>query len=183
MASIVDKTYFFGEILIGQLSELAVQDKVANFIDMYEPEFLEGILGYVSYKNFLLTPPDQKWLDLLNGKEYVDEYGVTRNWKGLKFTTGTIKQSPIAFYIYYWYQRSQLTNTAGVGEVKAHSENGYTASPKYKMVNAWNKMVDSVIELYSFMRANQLIYSDWYTWASNNNSNTKFLKTINTFGL
>ena len=183
MANIIDKSYFFGELLIAQLSETSVQDKVANFIDIYEREFLEGILGYVSYKDFIDNPNSQKWVDVRYEKEYVDEYGIPRKWKGLKFTTGTINQSPIANYVYYWYQRSQLTNTGGVGEVKTKSENSYPAIPKWKMENAWNNMVDSVIELYSFMRANQVTYSDWYTWGSNNNSNTKFLKKVNHFGL
>ena len=183
MANVIDITYFFGEIAVGQLSETSVQAKLNIFISKYEAELLEGILGYVSYKDFIANTGSTKWTDLLNGKEYTDDYNLVRKWKGLKITTGILPQSLIACYVYYRYQRSYLTSTAGIGEVKTHAENSAAASPKFKMVNAWNIMVDDVEELYAFMRANKSVYNDWYDWASLTNTNVKFLTRINHHGL
>lgn len=179
MANIIDRSYFFGEIAIGQLSTDAVKDKLNIFIGKHEDDLLQGILGYASYKDFKANPTAPKWVDVRDGKEYVDENNVLCKWEGLIVNDGEIPESLIASYVYYWYQRSQLTNTGGVGEVKTDTENSSAASPKFKMVNAWNNMIKGVEALYSFMRANKTVYNDWYEWGSLNNSNVKYLTRIN----
>lgn len=84
---LIDYTYFFGDCSIGQLSESSVQGKINWFIDQYEPEYLQGVLGYETYKAFMsglvTAPVPQIWLDLLNGKEYNDIIGRRRRWRGL----------------------------------------------------------------------------------------------------
>lgn len=277
---LTDYTFFFGDLSIGQLSSQAVKDKLSWFIQQYEPEYLQRLLGYAAYKQFsadilLPTIPD-RWVKLLYGDEFTAENGSLKQWKGLLIlpsasptvvsgsgvlsvvvgrgasydpvngsVTTTIpaglvgkpfvfvqraygplrsdeysitgnqltllnglffnagdtyfyfgdnssissvpgvlcKQSPVADFIYYWYQRSQVSNTAGTGEVKTETQNATSVSPKYKMAAAWNRMVDANIALYEYMRVNNTIYPEWYNWAQVDDSNVEILTKINIFNI
>lgn len=175
---IIDTSYFFGDILIGQLSEQSVQDKLGWFINQYEPEILRGLLGYETYKLMNETTPEQRFTDLKTGKEYTDETGL-RKWEGL--VSGKI--SLIAYYVYYWYQRSQTTTTSGTGEGKTQTQNAIPVSAMDKMASAWNKMVSLNKELYLFLNAKKDVYTEWYDWAVKDDSNVQFFQPINTFNL
>lgn len=283
---LIDYTYFFEDLEIGQLSQQAVQDKLNMYITKYEPKFLAGVLGYAAYKqmkaDLLLTTIPQRWMDLLYGAEFTyngqlqiweglirlpgmditalvganqidivvgrardaydptssspgvsvtttiipanlvgnsfvfiqrgygplraDEFSVSGNvltlLGGLVFTQGDtyfyygnttelegsdsdsdLKESPIANFIYYWYQRSQVTNTGGVGESKTQTENAIPVSPGEKMASAWNKMVEMNVQMYRFLNANKDTYPEWYDWALVDDSNINFLRPINTFNI
>ena len=177
---IIDITYFFGDILIGQLSEQSVQDKVNLFINQYEPEILKGLLGYETYKLMSATTPEERFNELKNGAEFTDEKGLLRKWEGLARTD---KVSLIAYYIYYWYQRSQITTTSGTGEGKTQTQNAIPISAMDKMASAWNKMVSLNKDLYCFLNAKKDVYTEWYDWAQKDDSNVQFFNTINTFNL
>lgn len=176
---IIDTSYFFGDILIGQLSEQAVQDKVNWFINQYEPEILRGLLGYETYKLMSAETPEQRFVDIKTGKEYTDEKGILRKWDGL--VSGKI--SLIAYYVYYWYQRSQSTTTSGTGEGKTQTQNAIPISAMDKMASAWNKMVTLNEELYCFLNTKKDVYTEWYDWAIKDDSNVQFFHPINTFNL
>lgn len=188
---LIDNAYFFGDCSIGQLSEASVQGKLSWLIQQYEPEYLLGVLGYNTMKAFLagllVNPIDPIWTALLAGTEYTDVNGRPRKWRGLL----TAKVSPIAYYVYYNYQKSQATNTAGTGETVLNTENSIMVSPAQKMVTAWNKMVHINRELFDFLFTNQKDYPDWLTsvyqgyglyGAYSTDSARKFLTPINTFG-
>jgi hypothetical protein len=192
--SLIDTSYFFGDCSIGQLSEQSVQGKLNWLINQYEPEILLGLLGYETYTAFTaglkVIPIDPMWTDLRDGKEYTDVNGVVRKWRGLIYTTGTYKGSLIANYVYYQYQKTNVTNTGGTGEGVMQSENAISATPIDKMVKAWNNMVYINRELFDFLYNNKDTYSDWlnsvfrisgmYGAYHRNNAN-KFLQTINAF--
>jgi len=71
----ITKDSFFGEIEIGQRNDSSVKSSIDNFISQYEEEYLKGILGYQTKKQFIESliseNPEQKWLDLLNGCEFI----------------------------------------------------------------------------------------------------------------
>jgi hypothetical protein len=184
---LIDYTYFFHDCEIGQLDQQPVQDKLNLFIQKYEPEVLEGLLGYQTYRDFLAGlaqgTVDQKWLDLLNGAEYTDAYGKLKKWRGLlrlvatptitvingvvSINSGTgIKISLIAYYVYYWYQRAILTNSGATGESKMSTENAGPANASFKMATAWNKMVVINMEMYNFLYVNRANYPDWFLWSN-----------------
>ena len=177
---IIDITYFFGDILIGQLSEQSVQDKVNLFINQYEPEILKGLLGYETYKLVSATAPEERFNELKNGAEFTDEKGLLRKWEGLARTD---KVSLIAYYVYYWYQRSQTTTTSGTGEGKTQTQNATEESPADKMFKVWNKMVSQNEELYCFLNAKKDVYTEWYKWVTADNSSLNYLTRINLFNL
>lgn len=147
---LIDASYFVGEIDIPNTDQDAVSQKVNWMIRKYEPELLKTILGLDLYTAFAegikANPVDQKWTDIKNRLITVDN------------TTNDIvfKQSLIANYVYYWWQRSNGSLTTGTGEVQ-----GNDVSPAYKMCRAWNEFVDWLRETVSFLNDNKDTYPDW----------------------
>lgn len=85
--SLIDRTYFVGELNIPNTSQAAIGSAVDLFIEQYEEKLLNEVLGYTLYKAFKaglqVIPVDQKWTDLIEGVEYIDLNSKTRFWKGL----------------------------------------------------------------------------------------------------
>lgn len=84
---LIDRTYFIGELNIPNTDTVAIGELVDWFIENYETEFLEKVLGYDLYKALkagLIAPVvDQKWTDLIEGVEYTSLSGKLTFWKGL----------------------------------------------------------------------------------------------------
>jgi hypothetical protein len=85
--SLIDRTYFVGELNIPNTSQVAIGSAVDLFIEEYEDRFLSEVLGYTLYKalkaGLQIVPVAQKWTDLIEGVEYIDLASKTRKWKGL----------------------------------------------------------------------------------------------------
>lgn len=149
---LIDKSYFFGEINIAGLGNIPVQNTLALFIGKREPEYLELVLGYAFNALFTaamaVDPIVTRWSDLLNGAEYKNCKGFTKKWKGFK---NTDKQSPIANYIFHWYDRDNVTFPTTTGEKEGKSDNAKSASSNAKMVRAWNEMIDQTALLHDFL--------------------------------
>jgi hypothetical protein len=183
---LIDTTYFTGEINIPNagVSGNASDTLLIYFIKQFETEFLVKALGRNLYRGFMTAlglnvttgayanvangkaadSVDQKWKDLLNGKEYTDQNGDLQKWKGfisLSDDGTTIKQSIIANYVYYWFMRNNASQTTSSGEAKGSSENSAPVSPRFKMCNAWNKMHYEIKELNRFLKNNMSVYSEW----------------------
>lgn len=89
----IDKTYFYGPLMIAEWEKEEVQTNLQQFIEAYEPELLDLLLGYKLYKNFkaglLLPVVPEKWSKLLYGAEYETRFGNTEKWEGfVKYTDG-----------------------------------------------------------------------------------------------
>lgn len=175
---LIDISYFFGDIQIGQLSEQSVQDTLNLFISQYEPKILERLLGYATYKQ--LTGLDQKWTDLKTGVEYTDENGRLQKWNGLY--NATTKVSLIAYYVYCQYMENQLTATGGAGEGKVQMQNSIAVSAGRKIQKAWNLMVKQNRQLYCFLNAKKDVYPEWYEFSQGNESGL-FFKEANSLGI
>jgi hypothetical protein len=82
---IIDPTYFTGKINLPQRGNSDGLVLLQQFIDQYEPEFLQETLGYDLWKAFMtgLQEPviDAKWISLLNGAEYTHN-NRTSKWIG-----------------------------------------------------------------------------------------------------
>lgn len=138
--SLIDATYFKGEILVAQRSQPEVQEALQSFIDKYEPKILNVLMGasfYALFKAGLLEDPiDDRWISLRDGTD--------------------LKQI-IANYVYFWYIRNQATQTVGVGEVKPSTDNAILTSATDKTVRAWNEMVDMCRDF----TLDTTIYPEW----------------------
>lgn len=157
---IIDITYFTGKINLPQIGTTDGNEQVDEFIQTYEPQFLKKLMGYVLWKAFSdgtagSGTPDQRWIDVLNGKEY--KYGGrTYFWPGL-----TAKPSCIAEYVYYQFQDNKAQDTLLVGEGAAKTDNANRVNPVPKMVAAWNDMVQQTRLFAGFMNANRSTYPEW----------------------
>lgn len=100
-------------------------------------------------------------------------------------STSPALQSPIANYVYYWYQKSQLTSTTGTGQVKTDNQNSQPATVKYKAAGAWNAMAHWSQKFFDFIKANSEIYPefDWYSLCQQSRGIPAVYQTINTFGI
>jgi hypothetical protein len=85
--SLIDRTYFVGELNIPNASQAAIGSAIDLFIEQYEDQLLNDVLGYTLYKalkaGLQVVPVAQKWTDLIEGVEYTDLANKTRKWQGL----------------------------------------------------------------------------------------------------
>lgn len=95
--SFIDASYFVVDLDIPNTDQPAVLQRLTWFIEKYEPEFLQKLMGYPLYKAFLaginvVSPavPNIKWLNILYGAEYTDYQGYVQKWKGLIVTENPI---------------------------------------------------------------------------------------------
>lgn len=90
---LIDTSYFTGPLTIAQLGSKSVDDRVTDFIDLWEPVIMEAAMGYDFYQAFLDGLDvgsdeiiEQRWLDLLNGVAFTAQGGKKSRWVG--FTGG-----------------------------------------------------------------------------------------------
>jgi len=144
MANLIDATYFKGEILLTNKTDLAtVYD---DYITKYEKEILISLLGYKLYSLMITNQSSEPYKSLIEGAEFELTFdGITQTikWEGLK---NSIKESLIAYYVYYRYQEEQFLMPGAIGTVKPIAEAAEVISPYSKMVSAWNKM----LQLYGY---------------------------------
>lgn len=174
----IDKTYFFGELMLSQVQSEEGAAALQLIIDSRETELLTRLLGYElnkAYQAALLlevaADPDavptpiaavlleQRFIDLRDGKEYTGSNGATVKWPGLRFTVGTSKKSLIANYVYWHYLRDNHTFTTGSGEKK--SPLAINALPTAKLNRAWNEMVDWNFQLNDFLNKEIATYPEY----------------------
>lgn len=163
---IITNAYFINEYYVphakpGLNDEITgVESSVSSFIDKYSRECLMKSLGYKLFYEFsqeldptqpngLKAGANQKWDDLLNGKEYVDTNGDTKFWRGIRFKsspldTATYDSSFLVGYVYFYFQKNGFDTTTNVGPVREQAQNADHSSPAPKIVNAWNNFVELV---------------------------------------
>lgn len=164
--AIIDSSFFILDCFVAQRGQPAVVENLNLHISRYEPRFFGELLGLDLYNAFkaglaVVSPatPEQRWIDLRDGKQYVDPAGKQVVFEGLG--NSTTKVSPAANYIYYWYQRGKASTTTGSGEVLPYLENGIRFSPANKMVQAWGEMVRMNYSTIHFLRSNAEVYPEW----------------------
>lgn len=160
---VIDNTYFRGEIYISHAKPsvsdevLEVEGDIKSFIDEYSRECLIQCLGPKLFNEFAeeLNPAQpngidlashDKWDHLLNGLTYVDSKGDTVVWRGLRYKdapTGDYK-SPIANYVYFYYEKHDHITRSDIGHVQENGKNSWNVAPTEKVVRAWNKFVDQI---------------------------------------
>jgi len=153
--SIVAPSDFIAEIAIPQSANyFANGGDLQQFIDKYEKKYLIELFG-VTFHNELIAglaiepkPDPDIWAQLVSETD--------------------LKQM-IANYVYYWYKRSEYTQSAGVGEVKPKTDNSTQSTSSLKMVRAWNEMAemtrlfDLSTDTYpTFVRRHWRQYDRWF---------------------
>jgi len=104
------------------------------FVVEQEELALRAILGDVFYEAFVLglaaPSPDQRWLDLKNGKDYDDQDNKLRKWRGMKDLLRPL--------IYSLWTRYRAGQNSGIGVVVADAENSVVSSSNIEIVNGQN---------------------------------------------
>jgi hypothetical protein len=157
MATIIDNTYFEkGWLFVPNNKDInarpegspTAQSGIDFFIEEYERELLLNAFGVTLYNELqaeLPTPTTQKWIDLVDGKDYAIN-GKTKRWNGLK---GANSQSLIAFYVYCQYLRNDNSTylTTGIGQNTAN--NAERSDPAPKFVKSWNRFLEQYQSMYN----------------------------------
>lgn len=126
---LIDKTYFVGKLSIPHLSiSEGVNSSLSNladlerYISIYEPEFLEKLLGE-AYPDYVANPTETEWTDFI---------ALIRN------TTTLV--SPIANYVFFKSYPDIVEKNTGIGTVQAVSENSVLVTDS-RLINVWNDMI------------------------------------------
>ena len=157
---IIDETYFINDINIAY-DEITV-DNLKAYITKYEKKLLEQLFGYSLAKLVMGYDPlisEQRIIDIVEGKEFdvtVFEKNFTLKWEGLKSTADNI----IANFVWYWWQRGNLSVSSGIGNVVPISENAKLGDLSMKAMHAYNNAVEQSQILYLFLDANKELYPE-----------------------
>ena len=174
--------YFDGDLRITNISgetitELANLRSLQLAIAKYEPIYLKELLGldlYTSYAAGIAAgSPASKWVDLNNQIYYEDD----------KLTDLNTGLSPAANYVYFFYQRREVTITMVNAEVKATHENFTSDSPNEKMITAWNEMVRMSAYIQDWIRQHITDYPEYYTSKVSPTDYTSIEQYLNSFGI
>jgi hypothetical protein len=162
--SFIDKSYFIGDIYI---PEDKYSTPIQTGIERYEPEILKSLLGYELYKLVIAESPTQdRIIKLINGDEFT-VYDKTYEWIGLK---NDKKISLIAYYVYYYLRRENITESTQFAEVQSMHENANPASPAMKIQLAWQNLkryygsansTDNYESAYAYMKSREDDYPEW----------------------
>lgn len=121
----------------------SVQSEIDAFIKKYERQLMINALGVPLYNELQtalenLGSADQKWQDLVEGRDYVLD-GKTYRWDGLR---GFEKQGVGVFYIYCNFLRNDEFTYTTTGMVRNTSDNAPNAQFLNKYVIAWSKFIE-----------------------------------------
>jgi len=119
--SIIDSSYFFYEFKIASLETTPVAERIQYYINVYEPEYMEKLLGKSLYAAYKATPADARFTPLL--------------------AKLTAKPSPIAAYVFFEYQNGQSLQATAGADAKIKVENASVSINTYRRSDAWNLMV------------------------------------------
>lgn len=133
MEHLIDKNYFWGGLYIPDLSEARDAAELDRYIAKYQKEYIKRMFG-VEYAN-LDELPDELVAELM------DE---------------TMLVSPIANFVYFYYQRDKATVSTASGEKQVSIQSTASVSPNEKLVRAWNEMVEMSAEIHRKLYAGEI---------------------------
>lgn len=153
---IIDKSYFKGDITIAQTEQVQVEEKLNDYIQQYEPEFLLKVLGRDLSTSFNEgidvgsgEEMEEKWSNILNGANFT-YYNHPMTYKGI--------ETDIARYVFYHYACDLHLQQTGIGTVKTKGQGSAPATPMFKVLKAWNEMANNVRMLWMLLEANAETY-------------------------
>lgn len=129
---VISRDFFYLDLHIGQLDNLAVGENLDQHIKRYSKEFLNLLLGKALAARYLAgfdSDPEMEELDaiLVDREEDI---------------------SPIANYVFCKYLENTHALHQGIGVVVPKAENALVVNPIVKIVRAWNLMVDEICKIH-----------------------------------
>lgn len=132
---LTDISHFKGILRIEGIHEsnnafgISVRDDIEQYISLYEPEYIRGILGREMSVKFMNYLKDR----LSDGYEQNDKFEHLIDW----LTNQEL--SPIACYVFFFYVRNNNVSATATGVVRNNSDNP-VVNPNSKLITAWNAM-------------------------------------------
>lgn len=137
---LIDKSHFFDTLSIDH-NKTGASEQLFRYISQYEHSYGTGLFGF------------ENWIKItnnINSEPY-------ETLKGLL----TLPLSPIACYVFNYFQQDQIAKATGIGDVRSAAENSTLTSQTYRMRIAWNAMVDRNRQILGYMKANKnTVFSD-----------------------
>jgi hypothetical protein len=145
---ITDNTYYINDI---QLPVDEIGAILNPLIIRFEPEIIEKCLGFSLKNDFYaglgIVPIAQKWLDLRDGIVYQID-GISYQWIGFK---NEAKKSIISYFIYVEYLAQKTKSIVGSGGKINQSENGQTVDTFVEQCRAFNRGIELMKQLDTFI--------------------------------
>lgn len=124
------------------------EEDLDQYVLLFREQYLRQIVGDAAYVD-IESQVRQKWTDLLEGVDYVDEEGVRKHHQGLV--------KALTAFIYFEFVRDNFTATQ-VGRVKGKSENSERAND-LEVLNVsrsrFNQGAFSLLGTPCFLEANE----------------------------
>lgn len=159
--SIIDKTYFIGEINL-PTDNVSRVNKLQVYIDSAQKTYLKYALGYELYKLFIAelpTPSSARFTAILEGSDFTNVVTTYEDhWDGL---VNTELESMLAYFAYFEYTEGVYISESGNGTTSSLFENSDRVVPISKQVNAYNKGLEQYCKLYDYLYANETTYPEW----------------------
>ena len=141
---IIDYTYFTGLLSVGigpdtgapSVTRKAEKDRINTYIDIYEIEYLNNILGDDVCSEFV---------SYLESRE-----DSVEKWEKL-YALLSEKYSPIACYVFFKYISERNYSVTSVGTVTSSDEDA--VSPMVLQIRAWNDMVNMNKRVYELLQS------------------------------
>lgn len=170
---LINEANFTREISVPNLtsSQSGNAENLTKYGDEKPRLLLQMALGSVLFTDLdsqvtngvLDNDADQKWKELVNGKEYDGKV-----WKGLNYDEGSFKVSLLAYFTYWNWLNDSLSSNLQVQVKNAENINDTNS-----LVNVWNTFIQMYQGgVYDFGKKVYIIngatFVDWY---NGNNSN------------
>ena len=151
MANLITYEYFVNDPLkipnisgTGTIPE-ALQAAVTRYITQYEKKFLRRLLGDDLYDAMIAnTAPTPRWVTLK-----------------AQLVNSTDKISPIANYVWYYYQKQNQVVITQSGDKKTSEANMSALINGGKYMEVWNQMVSDAEDFYDWLEDNAATYPEW----------------------
>lgn len=148
--------YFVGDISVPNIAGSSIIE-TANLFDLqiaiskHEPIYLEKVMGatlYQAYAAGIATPsPEARWTALRDQIYQIDP-------------VLSIGISATAYYVYFFFMRSQKSLTVVNAEVEGAHENLPTVTRWDKMVDAWNECARLTEKITDWLDAHAADYPE-----------------------
>lgn len=182
---LIDASYFQKEISIPNVNETYSEssDNLDYFIDEKVRLLLQkDILGLSLFSELdshiengvLEQDAPQKWIDFVNGVEYIDSNGNSKKWNGLLFELGSVNKSLLAYYVFNFWLQYNDTVVTGAGEQAISVTNSNRINSNRRIVDSW----DAFLHMYQGNYENNGVFKgyvsgvwfeDYYHNSNNNN--------------
>lgn len=150
---LIDSTteFFYGKNSVPNIAEIVSESKdvLNNIIETKLPELLcDYALGIELFNDFkdnlengqLKPTAEQKWKDLVNGKEYTKD-SKTHVWKGLVSEVNGKKESFLVSYVFHLWLEDNTTYVSSNGEQAMQVANSNTVMNNRRLIDAWNEFL------------------------------------------